>query len=558
MPRQNALANRVALSAVVVVAALPLLYLAVTQRIEFDGYWNAFVAIQDKWKKFLAEYHANPHPPLYYLVLRASLWFGRSHLAYRAPSVLAGLASVYLVGSAASRLARSFLWGLLAALAYGLAIPSIVVALEVRGYMLCTFFILLSYCFLLDVLTREGPAGTTKLRIAFAATAALACLADYYSFFYVAAVFGIAVILAVLRPSGSRGKALLREAVTFAPVLAVMAFLFRTNARENARVWGHLRPFYYGQTAGESRGGFVLRNLQNDFNLFFPWKVENQTAFLAILAGLLVAGGATLWLMRRLKEPKNLPAAVTVVATAVMTMELMLVGLRDKYPFGGDLRHQFLLFPFLILCAIALLDRVAAAVPRPVAWALAGILTVSIAVVGYVRFEAYPRVPETLMSGQMAKFNQLFPAPAAVYVDSYNLYWFFMHHDDWKWESEGPARLAPGIEVYRLTRGDRRMLVFEDTKRWVLELDDASLYADLTASMRSESLDAVDVFRIAQQDQPQTTEEIAESRKLATTMAATHGVCLQPLSIYGSDEFGEVRAGACDGGEITADVGSLH
>ncbi len=548
MPRQNALANRLALLGVVLIASIPLLYLAVTQRVEFDGYWNAFVATQDKWKKLIAEYHANPHPPLYYFFLRVSLWFGRSHLAYRAPCVLAGLATVYLVGSTASRLTRSFLWGLLAALAYGLSMASIAVALEVRAYMLCTFFLLLSYCCFLDVLTREESAGTTRLRIAFAATAALACLSDYYSFFYVAAILAITVVLALLRPPGSRGKALAREAATFAPVLAVMAFLFRTNAGENARIWGHLRPYYFGQTAGESAGQFILRNLQNDFNLFSPWTLENQTVFLAILAAFLVAGGGLLWLVRRLKEPKNLPAVVTVIATFLMTIEIMLAALRDKYPFGGDLRHQFLLFPFLIFCAIALLDRLAAASPRPLAWALAGILAVSIAVVGYQGFEAYPRVPETLMSQEMEQFDHLFPAAAAVYVDRYNLYAFFMHHDDWKWEFEGRARLAPQVDVYRLTRGDRRILVLRDMKRWVLDYDDPSLYADLAASMRSEGIDSVDVFRIGQnEDQARTAEEVDTYRNLAATAAAAHGVCLQRLVIYGGNSFAAVGAGACAG-----------
>ncbi len=568
MPRQNAPATappegglnaiplRFVLSGIVLVSALPLFYLAVTQRIEFDGYWNAFISIQDRWQNLIAQYEANPHPPLYYLFLRAGLWFGRSHLAYRAVSVLAGLGTVYLVGAAASRLTRSALaaaLAALAALAYGLATPTMAVSLEVRGYMLCTFFLLLSYCWFLDVLTSQEPAGTLRLRIAFAATAALACLADYYSFFYVAAVLFLGAVFAVVRNPGSRVKALAREAATSTPVLAVMAFLYFTHTEAKAGIWGHLRSYYYDETGTESIGEFLLRNLQNDFNLLSPWKVKSQPVFLAILASLLLAAGATLWLVRRMREPKNLTAAATVLATILMTLQLMLVGVLDKYPFGGELRHQFLLFPFLILCACVLLDRLAAAIPQRAAWALAGILGVAIVVVGYRGFEAYPRASEALMSGEMQRFDRLFPAPAAVYVDRFNLYAFFIHHDDWTWEFQGRARSAPRVDVYRLSRAGRRVFVLADNSRWVLEYDDATLYDDLAACMRAEGLRAIDVFRVGQvKGPPRQAAEILEYSKLAAAMAARHGVCLQQLAVQDWDAYAEVRAGRCeatDGGQ---------
>jgi len=80
---------------IVLAASVPLIYLAVTERIEYDGYWIAFIATQDRWRNFIAEYQANAHPPLYYLVLRAGLWFGRSLLGVQAVSILAGLGTIY-------------------------------------------------------------------------------------------------------------------------------------------------------------------------------------------------------------------------------------------------------------------------------------------------------------------------------------------------------------------------------------------------------------------------------------------------------------------------------
>jgi hypothetical protein len=553
---------RAVLLGIVLAASVPLIYLAVTERIEYDGYWIAFIATQDRWRNFIAEYQANAHPPLYYLVLRAGLWFGRSLLAYRAVSILAGLGTIYLVGRAALKLTRSSWTAALAALAYGVAMPTLVVSIEVRGYMLCTFFALLSYRCFLSVIARDGPAGTLRPRIACAAAAALSCLTDYYSFFYVGAVLIVAMARACWWSGEPRSKALGREAVTFAAVLGVMAFLYFTHTAAMAIPWGHLQSFYYmGMGTGtgaatESVGEFLLRNLQNDFNLLSPWQTASQPVFVAILAGLLLAGAGSLWLLRRLKEPKNLPAAATVVVTALILAEIMLAGVLGKYPFGGFLRQQFLLFPFLVLSGFVLLDRLTAGIPRRTAWILAGVLAAAIGWVGYAKFAAYPKATERLMTDQMRQFNNLFPKAAAVYVDHYNFFAFFMHHDDWTWESEGQARWVPSVGVYRISRGNRQILVFRDSARWVLEYDDAALYDDLANCMRSEGLRAIDVFRAAQEEgPPREAREIREYGKTAASFAAEHGLCIERLAIWDWDAYAEIRAGGCDGAEAAGQAG---
>jgi hypothetical protein len=553
MPRQNAPAGARSLHlwllGIALLSAVPLTYLALTRRIEFDDYWNAFVALQDRWSNLVAEYQANPHPPLYYLLLRATLWFGRSHLAYRASSMLAEVGTVYLVGLAASRLTRSRVEAVLAALAYGLAMPTLLVAIEVRGYMVCTFFILLSYCYLLRTWTLEEPAGTLRWRAAFALSAVLGVLSDYYSFFYAGAVLAAACLVALVRRPGSRVKALAGELATFAPVLAAMALLFVSHTESQLRLWPHLRRFFYGGGEPESPMAFVLRNLQSDFDYLSPWWIENRAIFLAILTGLLAVGAATVWMVRRIREPKNLPAAATVVVTVLILAELAWVGLTDKYPFGGELRHQFLLFPFLVLCGFVFLDRLAARLPRKAAGALAAAAVAGILVVGYFWFGAYPGESEKLMTRQMERFDDLFPASAAVYVDRFNLYAFFLHHDDWQWTYQGPALFTSNVDVYRVSRGRRKILVLRDKLRWLLEYDDEALYIDLAAAMRSEDLPAMDVFHVSPlEDQPREASELREYRKRAAAAAEEHGLCLQQLTIHNGDGYAELRPGRCEAG----------
>lgn len=535
----------VALLGTVLLAAIPVLYLAATQFVEYDGYCYIFGAGQDRWSKLVEWYGQDPHPPLYYFLLRAALHFGTSHLTYRAVSILTGLGTVYLVGLAASKTMRSSLAPVLTALAFGLALPTIVMSCEVRAYMLCTFFLLLSYCALLDVLARRGATGSLRARIVFAAAAALACLSDYYAFFYVAAALFVSALFGTLQRSESRWKAVARDAATFAPVLGLMTYEYFSHGEKYAVMQGHLLSFYYGGAEAESVGEYLLRNLRNLFNLFSPWPAPDGPVFLAILAGLLLAAGVALWLLRRLGEPDNRAAMATMLAAGLILAQLMLAGALGKYPFGGLLRQQFLLFPFLVLCAFFISDRLFAAIPSRAAYLLAGLLSLAIVVVSYWRFDAFPKVKEALMTEQIQRFERLFPAPAAVYLDRFNLIAFFLHHDDWKWEFDGQAGSIADVDVYRVSRGERRMLVFRDKRRWILDCGDATLYDNLAGCMRSRGLSRIDLFRLAQDEAPWETGELSAYRKSVTESAGAVGLCVQELLIQDRDVYAEVRTGGC-------------
>jgi hypothetical protein len=544
------LSLRFLLLGVVLLAAVPLLYLGVTQFIEYDGYCYIFGAGQDRWRNLILWYKQDPHPPLFYFLLRGAMQFGRSHLAYRAVSILSGLGTIYLIGLAASKMMRSSLSPVLAALAFGLALPTIIVSTEVRAYMLCTLFLMLSYCAFLDLLAREGAAGSLRTRIVFAAAAALACLSDYYAFFYVAAVLSVTALSYVLLSSGTRRNSAARDAATFAPVLGLMTWQYFSHARAHAVLQGHLLSFYYRGGENETLGAYFLRNLQNVFNLFSPWPVSDLLVFLAVLAGLLVAAGAVLWLLRPIAEPRNRAAWATVVATGLMLVQLMAGGALGKYPFGGFLRQQFLLFPFLVLCAFLLPDRLARGIPRPARFALAALLFLAILGVSYRRFDAYPKVKGPLFTEQMERYNRLFPSAAAVYVDRYNLITFFLHHDDWRWKFEGETSLAPHIDIYRVSRGDRQILLFRDKARWLLDYQDATLYQDLKGCMLARDLPAITVFRMAQAPcPPRDAAEIGAYRKKVVGLAAAAGLCFQQLAIHDCDVNAELRAGDCSGTE---------
>lgn len=345
------------LIAIALFTAIPRVILGATQYVEYDGYWHIFIAQQDRWRNFLWDYRVNAHPPLYYFALRAALWFGHSLLAYRAVSLITGIASVYLIGRLAAKMLSSPLIAALAALAFGLALPSIIISCEVRQYMLCVFFVLVSYSYFLDLLTSKETGAATKKRALFAIAAALACLSHYCAVFYLVALFLIAVLLIPIRQPRPWWRAASREVATFGPVFGIICYEYVRHFGTRGMPWNHLMEFYYQPGGPESLREYILRNLQNTLNLFSPWPVQSHPLALAILAALLVLGLVTLYLVRRAKEPKNLFAIATVLAPALMLAGIMLAGALSKYPFGGFLRQQFVLFPFLVLCAFLLFDR---------------------------------------------------------------------------------------------------------------------------------------------------------------------------------------------------------
>ncbi len=531
---------------VLLLAAIPTLYLGATERIEYDGYWHIFTAQQDRWHNFMWDCHNDAHPPLYYLALRLTLWLGKSLLAYRAVTIISGLASIAVMGRSASKTMRSTLTPVLVALAYGLALPTIVIACEVRSYMLCSLFLLAAYAFFLDTIEHPGPSGSLRPRVYFALVAALACPADYYAVFFVATTFGIALVLPILRRKEPLWRAWAREIATFTPVFGVMAWLYFWHLSKHPVLQEHMLTHYYDSTGQESLGEFLLRNLQNTFNLFSPWPITGLTAFLAVSGGLLAAVCGTLWMARRLWERKNLAVTVTVVATVLMLAEIMVASLVRLYPFGGFLRQQFILFPFLILCAFFLVDGLAAAIPRRAAYAMAGVLSLGIVAMSAWAFDRYPKIGEPLFTEQVQRFNRLFPDPAAVYVDQFNIVAFFLPHHDWKWKFLGRVPSFPNVDIYRVSHENRSLLVFRDKARWIADAQDATLYRALAVSMRSKSVPSITLFRLAQDEgQPWEAGEMKAYRTTIAELAGESGLCVQALSTHDRDVFAEFRAGGC-------------
>jgi len=526
-------------------AALPRLYLGATQFIEYDGYWHIFIAMQDDWQQFRSEYQSNFHPPLFYLLLKLALWFGRTPLVYRAISLLTGIAAVFVTGKIAERLSFRRSTPMVAALAYGLALPSIIMSCEVRSYMLSVFFVLVSFYYFLDVLKSVGGA-SGKSRVLFALAAILAGYSHYGASFYILACAVASALFDLFPPRQNLWRRLTLDLITFGAIAAALAYVYSTHARPHAVASEHLLSHYFQPGSGESMQTFLFRNGHELVNAFSPMAVGTPQ-FRFVLAVLILGGVWLVYLIRELGRPENGMAAATVLITVVILVSFMASAVMGKYPFGGALRQQFFLFPFTVLCGCILLDRVAAAVHRPeVATALVVSASVITVAAWAFAFAQYPKIRTELGTAQMIRFQRDFPAPAAVYVDQFNLITFFTHYHNWDWHFMGRCSAVPAVSIYRVSRGTKNMLLFRNQSRWNLDLGDRTWYAELAKCIRSQGLPSLTVFYARQQGPGSTIQKESALANQIIALAAAESLCITKLSILGSMVHADFRAGRCD------------
>jgi len=129
---------------VCLLAAIPMFFFGATYYIDYDGYWHVFIARLD-WRNMLVDSKATAHPPLFFFLLKAVTKLGASRLVYRLVSILSGIGAIFLIGQIAHKVTGSTALASLTAFIFGLSQSTVAVACEVRSYMLCSFFVLLSF-----------------------------------------------------------------------------------------------------------------------------------------------------------------------------------------------------------------------------------------------------------------------------------------------------------------------------------------------------------------------------------------------------------------------------
>src|SRR5262249_41703869 len=229
------------------------------------------------------------------------------------------------------------------------------ISIEVRQYQLAVFLVLVAFNAFLTMWAAEAPI-RSRSYVIYAVSSALAVLCHYSAVVFLGACAVLAGARAMF-DSKWRRQLDWRLAATLVSPLALFGYLYVTPGRR-LRILGYLYDFYWGQTPGETLTGFLVRNLQNFWNLFalLEFRDARDRAVLFSLAALL--GLLSVVILYRTRRPGD-RSGVAIVLPAVMVTELVGLSVARAYPFGGLLRHQYVVGPFLILAAFVVIDRLA-------------------------------------------------------------------------------------------------------------------------------------------------------------------------------------------------------
>jgi hypothetical protein len=462
--------------------------------ISFDEWQHLFMAGSARWSDLSYELRTNAHPPLFFLLLRGILKL-RNVALYRSVSIASGVGSIVVVGLIARKLFRSPAVQLLCAAVFALSADAISISAEIRSYQLTVFLVLLAFLFWLGMFhagDKKEEDGKTRTRsgIGFAICVSLAVSSHYSAVFFLAAC----LIVSVARIVKSRLWPVAAAMLVPCTVFAVEYFVHASVQP----VQGYLADYYFGGTPGETWLSFAIRNFGNFFNLFSPIELHSPSAFIPVIL-LLCAAGA--WAL--MTPARSRPA---ILLAAVMTVELLAAALARKYPFGGMLRHQYIVGPFLLIAGFAILDTLIPATAVLMRRAVAALVLA--ASIGNLIARApslilYPGV--TLMQEEFNTWNSAFPDAPAIYLDHWSVIAWFIFTSD---RPRSFVRNIPDpdsavIDEYHVPGGSANGTdIFYDKTRGVVSLSDPSLYRSFAACLRASGHKELVLFFMSPGEEP--------------------------------------------------------
>lgn len=260
----------------------------------------------------------------------------------------------------------------------------------------------------------------------------------------------------------------------------------------------------------------------------------------ALCLALLV--GALIYLSQLRRRARSVVRDLPLLFLVLLATTLLAASVKGAYPFGGDLRQQFILFPFLLLTAFSLLDSMLSWRPRLrrplIAIVLLGVcLNSGLGLVARISAHKEGGGFEDMFAREMSLHQAAFPEAGAVYLGQFSLIVYFAHHDRWRWKSVD-------ANTYEITRGGRKVVVMRDERlRWNLDVLDAMLYEDLGRRLESLRLRSTTVFslRYPFPPEPWTSTERDAVRLEVPALAARAHLETDRLVLDGFNAFAQFR-----------------
>jgi hypothetical protein len=512
---------------------------------DFDEWEHVFIAAAPRSTDYHFLLRQDAHPGLFYRMLRMLLHVGHGVLLYRSIPIIAGTVSVFVMGLICRKAFRSRALSLLGALALALSSVAITISTEVRGYELSVCFALIAFRLFLEICSPGSVRPRLRTYCGFAFFMCMALEADYFAVFVLGASIASCLLLAgtsrefraTYASRTNRTHAGLLVMSFFPPIAIVLAMYF--GSLRGQPVQGYLYPFYWSTTTtpGEGLGAFLLRNITNEWNLFSPVPIHDPR--LVVLAiGILVSVGVYL-LVLDARSPTSISARIPFPFVLFLAIELVVLSVTCSYPFGGLLRHQYIIAPFLIIAAFAVADTVTS---KPWTWLRAGVPGVLTALILANALVAAPKLVVnpggTEFTSDYNEYRAAFPHSDGVYLSHFTVIEYFTRTDG------EPRRFVRQvfdpirIDEYQMGRpGERTITLFHDKGRYVPDLTDETLYRSLAACLRQSQVRELTLFyNLPWAGKPLPLAPEPLKRKMIE-LAERHGMSVNKIVVDGNRVF---------------------
>jgi hypothetical protein len=407
------------LGAILAAALLAMLHVGRALELNFDNWWHIIIACEDTWSSFWHDVAHNAHPPIYFLCLSAVSKLGSSRLIYRSVSILAALAAIAVFAQLLRRMDCAPPIVTLGTVVFGLSWPTLEVASEVRAYMLCTLFVVMAWYFFLSLVKSTQEAESIWARAGLAACLSLGVLTHYSTQFIVVAMLATSLLLQLGARSahGSVLRAAGRNLLTFSIPLLVCALVYVVHLHFWSEPLGYIPQFYRGPAEGWME--FWVRVLPTQLAYFPPFSCVTlpPPLVLAILLGTLAA----------VRKEWSTVAVATMLNFTFLFLAVMLAGAMRRYPFGGELRHQYFLFPFGTLASMSVLDLIFKKWGRQWTGTVISVASMALMIGLTTRALLVPIQYFNLRSREFARLAPLLHPGSVLCVDTLSLIELFAH-----------------------------------------------------------------------------------------------------------------------------------
>lgn len=536
----------VLLLGIVALCAIPLYLLGRSEFISYDGWWHIFIARIGNWRATFEDIRDNAHPPLFYVVLHYVAKLGHGRLVYRSAVIIPGLAAVFYIGRIGSQLFTSRALALLAAAAYGFSMAFIDLSLDVRSYTLALLFVLAASYYFFEWIRDPAGKQAPGAFLLFCSLASLGITTEYYAAFFPIALF-VVVVIYFLRYAEFR--ALMRDWVShhwkimglsFLIPLYTVFILYRRHLRYLPKEFNHIGEYYWDRHTGHL-GKFLLGNLLHVLNYFSPVRFSST-----IVAALFFAALAVLICVYALAgrfSLRRMTAGIPGLVVVVLICELAAAAIAGRYPFGGEMRQQSIVFPFLLLGVFALLDWILALGPSLLTYGACAVIVVAIAADFNYGWKRIVWTNEDSMF--LADYRQFvgdFPHAPVVVTDEFSSVFYLMGTNDSRWTYVGKLGMYglvdyQRIDEFKITNPSGEQQIFlRDKDDWLLRLRDPSFYPMLADCLRDAHVNDADLFTMVQISTDPTQADRAPASTIQA-LASSAGLSVDDLFLKPNYSF---------------------